>query len=211
MEFENLVVVDHPLIKHKLALLRENTTGPKEFRELISEMTMLLAYEATRHIPTQSTKVRTPLEETEGEMIDDKAITIVPILRAGLGMLEGILRLLPNASVGHIGIFRDPNSLKPVEYYCKLPPQISRDQIFILDPMLATGGSASMAVNLVKEKGGKSITFISIISAPEGVKVMMENHPDVKIYTASLDRELNDHAYILPGLGDAGDRLYRTK
>ena len=210
MDFDNLIVVEHPLIKHKLALLRSYTTGPKEFRELVSEMTMLLTYEATRHIPTQKIKIKTPLEETEGEMINDKAVTIVPILRAGLGMLEGILRLLPNASVGHIGIFRDPDSLKPIEYYCKLPPQISHDQIFILDPMLATGGSASMAIDLVKERGGKNITFISIISAPEGVKVMSENHPDVKIYTASLDRKLNDHAYILPGLGDAGDRSYNT-
>lgn len=209
--FENLIVVEHPLVKHKLTLLRCENTGPKEFRELVAELTMLLTYEATRHIATRKVLVKTPLMEDYGEMIDDKAVTIIPILRAGLGMADGILKLLPNASVGHIGIFRNPDTLEPVEYYCKLPPSISEDYIFILDPMLATGGSAAFATKLVKEKGGKNITFISMIAAPEGIKVMKEKHPDVKIYTASLDKKLNSHAYILPGLGDAGDRLYRTK
>jgi len=209
--FTNLTVVEHPLVKHKLTLLRAESTGPKEFRELVAELTMLLTYEATRHITTKKILVKTPLMEDYGEMIDDKAVTIIPILRAGLGMADGILKLLPNASVGHIGIFRNPDTLEPVEYYCKLPPSISEDYIFILDPMLATGGSAAFATKLVKERGGRNITFISIIAAPEGIEVMKKQHPDVRIYTASLDKRLNSHAYILPGLGDAGDRLYRTK
>ncbi len=206
-----LHVVDHPLIKHKLTIMRKKETGPKEFRELLREITLLIAYEATRHIEVYEMEVETPLESTKGYYINDKDIVIIPILRAGLGMVDGILELLPNASVGHIGIYRDPETLKAVDYYFKTPKLNDKSEIFILDPMLATGVSAIDAISKVKELGGKQITFISLISSPEGVKALEEAHPDVDIYTASLDRQLNDHGYILPGLGDAGDRLYRTK
>lgn len=206
-----LNVVDHPLIKHKLTLMRKKETGPKEFRELLREITLLIAYEATRHIQVYEMEVETPLEKTKGYYINDKDIVIIPILRAGLGMVDGILELLPNASVGHIGIYRDPETLQAVDYYFKTPKLHDKSEIFILDPMLATGVSAIDAITKVKELGGRQITFISLISSPEGVKAIEQAHPDVDIYTASLDRELNDHGYILPGLGDAGDRLFRTK
>jgi len=206
-----LHVVDHPLIKHKLTIMRKKETGPKEFRELLREITLLIAYEATRHIEVFEMEVETPLEVTKGYYINDKDIVIIPILRAGLGMVDGILELLPNASVGHIGIYRDPETLKPVDYYFKTPKLHDKSEIFLLDPMLATGVSAIDAINKIKELGGKQITFISLISSPEGVKAVQEAHPNVDIYTASLDRQLNDHGYILPGLGDAGDRLFRTK
>ncbi|MGC9796796.1 uracil phosphoribosyltransferase [Fervidobacterium riparium] len=206
-----LYVVDHPLVKHKLTIMRKRDTGPKEFRELLREITLLIAYEATRHIEVFEMDVETPLEKTKGYYINDKDIVIIPILRAGLGMVDGILQLLPNASVGHIGIYRDPQTLKAVDYYFKTPKLNDKSEIFILDPMLATGVSAIDAITKVKELGGKQITFISLISSPEGVKALEDAHPDVDIYTASLDRELNNHGYILPGLGDAGDRLFRTK
>lgn len=206
-----LNIVEHPLIKHKLTLMRKKETGPKEFRELLREITLLIAYEATRHIEVYEMEVETPLEKTKGYYINDKDVVIIPILRAGLGMVDGILELLPNASVGHIGIYRDPETLKAVDYYFKTPKLRDKSEIFILDPMLATGVSAIDAITKVKELGGKQIAFISLISSPEGVSALEQSHPDVNIYTASLDRELNNHGYILPGLGDAGDRLFRTK
>ncbi len=206
-----LFVVDHPLIKHKLTIMRDRRTGPKEFRELLREITLLLGYEATRRVPLKGREVETPLAKTTGYYFNDNDIVVVPILRAGLGMVDGILQLLPNASVGHIGIYRDPETLQAVEYYAKLPRLNEESVIFILDPMLATGVSAVKAVDIVKERGGRNITFVCLISAPEGVGVLQEKHPDVEIYTASLDDHLNDHGYIIPGLGDAGDRLYRTR
>ncbi|HCI29039.1 MAG TPA: uracil phosphoribosyltransferase [Fervidobacterium sp.] len=206
-----LYVVDHPLIKHKLTIMRRIDTGPKEFRELLREITLLVAYEATRHIEVHEIEVETPLEKTKGYYINDKDIVIVPILRAGLGMVDSILELLPNASVGHIGIYRDPETLRAIDYYFKIPRLNDKSEIFVLDPMLATGVSAIDAVSKVKQVGAKRITFISLISSPEGVEALEEVHPDVDIYTASLDRQLSDHGYILPGLGDAGDRLFRTK
>lgn len=207
----NLHVVNHPLIKHKLTIMRNKSTGPKEFRELLREITFLLAYEATRNIETIQFEVETPLERTTGYAIEDKKVVVVPILRAGLGMVDSILELLPNASVGHIGVYRDPQTLRPVEYYCKLPSLNETNTVFILDPMLATGFSGVHAVKILKQKGAKNIVFVSLIAAPEGVQQFNINCPDVPIYTACLDRQLNDHGYILPGLGDAGDRLYRTK
>ncbi|HEY8541612.1 MAG TPA: uracil phosphoribosyltransferase [Pseudothermotoga sp.] len=208
---DNLHVVDHPLIKHKLTIMRNKSTGPKEFRELLREITFLLAYEATRNIETLQFEIETPLEKTTGYAIEDKKIVIVPILRAGLGMVDSILELLPNASVGHIGVYRDPKTLRPVEYYCKLPSLNETSAVFVLDPMLATGFSGVHAVKILKERGARNIIFVSLIAAPEGVQQFSVNCPDVPIYTACLDRQLNDHGYILPGLGDAGDRLYRTK
>jgi uracil phosphoribosyltransferase len=206
-----LYVEKHPLILHKVSILRDKNTKQKEFRELVDEITLLLAYEATRDLETYSKEIETPMVKIEGKMIDDKSIVIVPILRAGLGMTNALLKLFPNASVGHIGVYRDPNTHKPVEYYCKFPENMEKKTVFVLDPMLATGGSASYAIKKVKETGCKNIKFISIISAPKGVNVINKNHPDVKIYTASLDDHLNDNDYIIPGLGDAGDRLFATK
>ncbi|SHF33670.1 uracil phosphoribosyltransferase [Marinitoga hydrogenitolerans DSM 16785] len=211
MKFSNLTVVEHPLIKHKLTIMRNKETGPKEFRELLKEITQLLTYEATRNLPTINVKIETPIQTTVGEMVEDKKITIVPILRAGLGMMDGILSLVPNASIGFLGIYRDPDSLKPVEYYLKFPPFSENHYVFIVDPMLATGFSIRYAIKKVKEFGVKNIIVMSLLSAPEGIKNIEEDYPDVKIYTASLDEKLNDHAYIIPGLGDAGDRLFRTK
>ena len=206
-----LVVVDHPLIKHKITIMRDKKTGPKEFRELLKEITLLIAYEATRKVPVYKKEVETPLTTTAGYYFDDNSIVIVPILRAGLGMADGILELLPNASVGHIGIYRDPETLQAIEYYAKLPRLNENSIIFVTDPMLATGVSAIKAIDIIKQNGGKEITLISLIAAPEGVKALQEAHPCVDIYTAALDERLNDHGYIIPGLGDAGDRLYRTK
>jgi uracil phosphoribosyltransferase len=208
---EKIHVVDHPLIKHKVSIMRNEETGPKEFRELLTEITSLLTYEATRKLPTFKTEVKTPVQTTEGEMVDDKKVTIVPILRAGLGMLDGILSLVPNASTGFLGIFRDPDSLKAVEYYVKFPAFTEDHHVYIVDPMLATGHSMNYAIEVVKKHGAKNITVMSLISAPEGIKVVNDAHPEIDIYTASLDEKLNDKAYIIPGLGDAGDRLYRTK
>ncbi|OQY10426.1 MAG: uracil phosphoribosyltransferase [Marinitoga sp. 4572_148] len=211
MNFSNLTVVNHPLIKHKLTIMRNKETGPKEFRELLKEITQLLTYEATRDLPTVNIEVETPIQTAIGEMVEDKKITIVPILRAGLGMMDGILSLVPNASIGFLGIFRDPETLKPVEYYLKFPPFSENHYVFIVDPMLATGFSIRYAIKKVKEYGVKNIIVMSLLAAPEGVKNLEEEYPDVKIFTASLDEKLNDHAYIIPGLGDAGDRLFRTK
>lgn len=208
---DNLHVVNHPLIKHKLTIMRNKNTGPKEFRELLREITFLLAYEATRNIETLEFEVETPLEKATGYAIEDKKVVVVPILRAGLGMVDSILELLPNASVGHIGVYRDPQTLRPVEYYCKLPSLKESTTVFVLDPMLATGFSGVHAVKVLKERGARNIVFVSLIAAPEGVQQFSIHCPDVPIYTACLDRQLNDHGYILPGLGDAGDRLYRTK
>ncbi len=208
---KSLYVVDHPLIKHKLTIMRNKSTGPKEFRELLREITFLLAYEATRNIETNEIEIETPLEKTKGYTIEDKKIVVVPILRAGLGMVESILELLPNASVGHIGIYRNPETLRPVQYYCKLPDVSNSTAVFLLDPMLATGFSAVHAIEILKERGARQIIFVSLIAAPEGVEEIEKHFSDIKVYTASLDRQLNDHGYILPGLGDAGDRLYRTR
>jgi uracil phosphoribosyltransferase len=211
MNFSNLTVVDHPLIKHKLTIMRNKNTGPKEFRELLKEITQLLTYEATRNLPTIEIDVDTPIQTAKGAMVEDKKITIVPILRAGLGMMDGILSLVPNASIGFLGIYRDPNTLKPVEYYLKFPPFTENHYVFIVDPMLATGFSIKYAIKKVKDFGVKNIIVMSLLSAPEGIKNIEEEYPDVKIYTAAMDEKLNDHAYIIPGLGDAGDRLFRTK
>lgn len=206
-----LFVSDHPLIKHKISIMRNKETGPKEFRELLTEITLLLTYEALRNLPTQQVEIETPIQSTTGEMVDDKRVTIVPILRAGLGMLEGVLSLVPNASVGFLGVFRDPDTLEAIEYYEKFPNLTDLHQIFIVDPMLATGHSMNHAINVVKKNGGNNLTVMSLLSAPKGVDEVMNNHPEVDIYTAALDEALNDKAYIIPGLGDAGDRLFRTK
>ncbi|MGC9383405.1 MAG: uracil phosphoribosyltransferase [Kosmotogaceae bacterium] len=207
---ENPIVVEHPLIQHKLAILRSKDTGPKEFRELTKEITLLITYEATRYIQTYDVEIETPICKTKSKMIEDKKVTVIPILRAGLGMVEGVLSLLPNASVGFIGIYRDPETIEPIKYYSKLP-DIQENEILLLDPMLATGVSSNAAINVVKKSGGKNITLMSLISAPEGLSYVKERNPDVRIITASLDERLDEHSYIVPGLGDAGDRLYKTK
>ncbi len=204
-------VIDHPLVLHKLTILRDKSTGPKEFRELVKEITMLMTYEATRHIALREKIIETPLERCVGYEINDKNIVVVPILRAGLGMMDGFLQLLPNASVGYVGLYRDEETKTPVEYYMKFPKMFDDTEVFILDPMLATGNSAAKAVELVKNNGGKHITMLSVLAAPQGVEVLEKAHPDLRIYTSFIDRELDENAYILPGLGDAGDRLYRTK
>jgi len=206
-----LVVFDHPLIKHKLTFIRDKNTGSKEFRELVTEVSMLMGYEVTRDFPLEEVEIETPLAKMKSQVISGKKVGLVPILRAGLGMVDGLLRLIPTAKVGHVGVYRDPETLKPVEYYCKLPQDIHERDLIVLDPMLATGGSAIAAINFLKERGAKSIRLVCLIAAPEGVKAMQDAHPDVDIYVASVDERLNDHAYIVPGLGDAGDRLFGTK
>lgn len=203
-------ISEHPLIKNKLALLRDKNTKTKEFKELISEVTMLLSYEATRELPLTNVDVETPVAVAHCEKLA-KEVVIVPILRAGIGMVDGMISLIPNAKIGHIGLYRDPETLKPVEYYCKVPSTISESEVFLVDPMLATGGSAEAAITFLKEKGAKKINFICIVSAPEGVEEIHKKHPDVDIYTAVCDEKLNDHGYIVPGLGDAGDRIFGTK
>jgi uracil phosphoribosyltransferase len=203
--------MEHPLIQHKLSMIRDVNTGPKEFRELVEELSMLMAYEVTRDIPVEEVEIQTPLCKTKGKSISGKKLGIVPILRAGLGMVNGMLKLIPTAKVGHIGIYRDPETLQPVEYYCKLPPDIEERDLILLDPMLATGGSACAGIQFLKERGAKSIKLMCLIAAPEGIDAVCSAHPDVDIYTASVDEYLNDHAYIVPGLGDAGDRLFGTK
>ncbi len=208
---KNVFVFDHPLIQHKLGLIRDKNTGSKEFRELVEELAMLMAYEVTRNLPLEDVEITTPIGPTKAKTISGKKIGIVPILRAGLGMVKGMLNLIPTAKVGHIGLYRDPDTLKPVEYYCKLPYDISSRDIIILDPMLATGGSATAAVEVLKEKGVKNIKLMCLIAAPEGVEALSNAHPDVEIYTAAIDERLNEHAYIVPGLGDAGDRLFGTR
>ncbi|AVM67982.1 uracil phosphoribosyltransferase [Lachnospiraceae bacterium oral taxon 500] len=207
----NVFVMDHPLIQHKIGILRRKETGPKEFRELVSEIAMLMSYEATRNLPLEEIEIETPIAKTTVKQIEGRHLGIVPILRAGLGMADALLTLVPTAKVGHIGLYRDPQSLKPVEYYCKLPSDVSERDMFVLDPMLATGGSAIAAIDFLKQKGVTKLHFLCIIAAPEGVKELREAHPDVAIYIGALDEKLNDHAYIVPGLGDAGDRLFGTK
>lgn len=206
-----LFIIDHPLIQHKLSIIRDKNTGVKEFRELVAEMAGLMLYEATRDIPLVETEVETPIAKAKTSVIAGKKLALVPILRAGLGMVDGVLRLMPAAKVGHIGLYRDPKTLEPVVYYCKLPSDIAERDVIILDPMLATGGSAVEAIRLVKEKGATSIKFLCIIAAPEGVDKVHKAHPDVEILTAALDERLNDHGYIVPGLGDAGDRIFGTR
>lgn len=205
------MVFDHPLIKHKIAHLRDKNTGMKEFRELVEEITSIMAFEALKDIPTKEVEIETPLEVCTQTMIVEKSVAIVPILRAGLGMVNGIHTLLPTAKVGHIGMYRDEETMEPQAYYCKLPQGIENMKVFLLDPMLATGGSASEAIGFLKKQGVTDITMMSIIAAPVGLERVAADHPDVKIYVSTLDRELNEHCYILPGLGDAGDRLFGTK
>ncbi|NMA86363.1 MAG: uracil phosphoribosyltransferase [Tissierellia bacterium] len=206
-----VVVLDHPLIKHKLTFIRDKNTGSKEFKELVREVSMLMAYEVTRDLSLEEIEIETPLTKTKSQVISGKKLGLVPILRAGLGMVDGMLSLLPAAKVGHIGLYRDPETLKPVEYYCKLPQDIEERDLIVLDPMLATGGSATAAINFLKEKGAVSIKLVCLIAAPEGIEAVQSAHPDVDIYLASIDEKLNEHAYIVPGLGDAGDRLFGTK
>ena len=201
----------HPLIQHKVTLIRSVDTGTKDFRELLEEIALLMGYEITRDLPLEDVKVQTPLVETVGKQIAGKKVGIVTILRAGLGMVNGLLELMPMAKVGHVGMYRDPKTLQPVEYYCKLPSDLSERRIIVTDPMLATGGSAAAAISLLKEKGAKEIQLMCLVAAPEGVEVVNKAHPDVRIYVAALDEKLNDHGYILPGLGDAGDRIFGTK
>lgn|SRR5690606_10716221 len=204
-------VFDHPLIQHKLTHIRQKDTGTKEFRELVDEIATLMAFEATRDLPLMEVEIETPIGKTKSKVLTGKKLGVVPILRAGLGMVDGILKLIPTAKVGHIGLYRDPETLKPVEYYVKLPSDVAERDFFVVDPMLATGGSAVVAINALKKRGAKSITFMCLIAAPEGVEVLSKAHPDVDIYIAALDEKLNDQGYIVPGLGDAGDRLFGTK
>ena len=210
-KMDNVIVLDHPLIQHKISLLRNEQTGTNEFRALIEEIAMLTGYEALRDLPTEEVSVKTPIETTMTPMIAGKKLAVVPILRAGLGMVNGILALVPSAKVGHIGLYRDPETHEPHEYYCKLPAPIDQRTIVVVDPMLATGGSGAEAVDFIKQHGGKNIKFMCIIAAPEGLKRLHEAHPDIQIYVGHLDRCLNEHAYICPGLGDAGDRIFGTK
>lgn len=208
---KNVFVFDHPLIQHKISLLRDKTTDTKEFRELVSEISMLMGYEVTRNMPLKEVEIETPVGIAKTKVISGKKLGIVPILRAGLGMVDGMLKLLPMAKVGHIGLYRDPDSLQPVEYYCKLPVDAAERDIVILDPMLATGGSASAAIRYIKDKGISNIKLMCLIAANAGIERINKDHPDVEIYCASVDQELNEHGYIIPGLGDAGDRLFGTK
>ena len=208
---ENVTIMEHPLIQHKISRLRDKTTGTNEFRTLVSEIAMLMGFEALRDLPTELVEIETPIETTMQPMIAGKKMAIVPILRAGLGMVDGVLNLVPSAKIGHIGLYRDPETHEPHEYYCKLPEPIEQRTILVVDPMLATGGSGADAITMIKQHGGKNIKFMCIIAAPEGVKRLHEAHPDVQIYVGALDRQLNENAYICPGLGDAGDRIFGTK
>ncbi len=200
----------HPLIKHKISILRKKSTGTNEFRHVVEEIAILMGYEALSDLQTTEISISTPIEDTMSPVINGKNLAVVPVLRAGLGMVNGILALVPPAKIGHIGLYRDPETHKPVEYYCKLPENIDQRTIVVVDPMLATGGSAIDAVSLIKERGGRKIKFMSIIAAPEGVEALMKAHPDIQLYVGNLDRELNENAYICPGLGDAGDRIFGT-
>ena len=204
-------VLNHPLIQHKLSILRSKDTGVKEFRELIGEIAGLMCYEATRNLPTREVEVQTPIATAKCHVLDGKKLAIVPVLRAGLGMVDSMIRLIPSAKVGHIGLYRDPETHLPVEYYCKLPEDVESRQVFLVDPMLATGGSAVAAIDFLKARGCRHIVMMNIIGCPEGVQAVQKAHPDVEIYVAALDEKLNDHAYIVPGLGDAGDRIFGTK
>lgn len=204
-------VMDHPLIQHKIGIIRRTETGSRDFRQMISEIAMLMCYEATRDLKLQEVEIETPICKTTVKELQGKKLAVVPILRAGLGMVEGMLNMIPAAKVGHIGLYRDPETLKPVEYYCKLPADCSEREVFVVDPMLATGGSAVAAIQMLKEKGVKNIHFMCIIAAPEGIEAMHTAHPDVDIYIGAKDDHLNDHGYIVPGLGDAGDRIFGTK
>ena len=206
-----VVIMDHPLIQHKIGWIRRKKTGTRDFRETISEIAMLMTYEATRDLELTDVEIETPICRTVAKQMKGKKMAIVPILRAGLGMVDGVLTMIPVAKVGHIGLYRDPETHEPVEYYCKLPPDCGEREVFVVDPMLATGGSAAAAIRLLKGKGCKKIHFMCIIAAPEGVKRMQEEHPDVDLYIGALDEKLNEHAYIVPGLGDAGDRIFGTK
>ena len=208
---EMIKIMDHPLIQHKITKLRDEKTGTNEFRTLVEEIAMLMGYEAMRDLPTEDVEVQTPIEKTKSPMLSGKKLAVVPILRAGLGMVSGILNLVPSAKVGHVGLYRDPDTHEPHEYYCKLPDPIELRTIVVVDPMLATGGSGSAAIDFIKQHGGKKIKFMCIIAAPEGLERLHKDHPDVQIYVGHLDRELNENAYICPGLGDAGDRIFGTK
>ena len=206
-----VVVVDHPLIQHKLTLMRDKDCGTKDFRQLLNEIAMLMAYEVTRDLPLMEVEIETPICKCKSKIIAGRKLGIVPILRAGLGMVDGVLSLVPVAKVGHIGLYRDPQTLEPVEYYCKLPEDAEHRQLIVLDPMLATGGSASAAIGFIKQRGCNNIRLVNLIAAPEGIARMQKDHPDVDIYVAACDERLNEHGYIVPGLGDAGDRLFGTK
>lgn len=211
MDMEKVHILDHPLLQHKLSILRDENTGVKDFREVVSEIATLMCYEATRDLPLEEVEIKTPITTAKFKTIAGKKLAIVPVLRAGLGMVDGILTLIPSAKVGHIGLYRDPDTLEPVEYYCKMPNDIAEREVIILDPMLATGGSASAAIQFIKNYEVKNIKLMNIIAAPEGIQRVHHDHPDVVIYCAALDEKLNDHGYIVPGLGDAGDRIFGTK
>ena len=206
-----VIVLDHPLIHHKLAIMRNKNTGTREFRELVNEVAGLMCYEATRDLPTEEVMVETPITTAKCRMLAGKKLAIVPILRAGLGMVDAMVDLIPSAKIGHIGLYRDPETHEPVEYYCKLPEDVDKRQVFVVDPMLATGGSAVAAIDFLKKHGCKQIIMMNIIGCPEGIKMVQDHHPDVEMYLAACDERLNEHCYILPGLGDAGDRIFGTK
>ena len=207
----NVHVIDHPLIQHKLTIMRMKETGTKDFRELLEEISMLMAYEITRDFPLKDVEIETPICKCKEKMLAGKKVGVVPILRAGLGMLNGVVNMIPAARVGHVGMYRDPKTLKPVEYYCKLPGDVAERTLIVVDPMLATGGSSSAALSLLKEKGAKHIILMCLVAAPEGVRVINHDHPDVPLYVAAIDEKLNEKGYIVPGLGDAGDRIFGTK
>ncbi len=211
MNNEKVIIMNHPLIQHKVSLIRDINTGVKEFRELVEEIAMLMCYEVTRDLPLKEVEIETPVAVAKTKVISGKKMAIVPILRAGLGMVDGMLKLVPAAKVGHIGLYRDPETLEPVEYYCKLPMDIEERELIVVDPMLATGGSASAAIQFIKDRGATSIKLMCLIASPEGVERLCKDHPDIEVYCAAVDEKLNDHGYIVPGLGDAGDRLFGTK
>lgn len=206
-----VIVTDHPLIQHKLTLMRDKNTGSKDFRQLLTEITMLMGYEITRNLPLEDAEIETPVVKATCKVLQGKKLGIVPILRAGLGMVDGLVNLIPAAKIGHVGLYRDPETLQPVEYYCKLPQDINEREMLIVDPMLATGGSAVAAIDVLKKKGATNIKLVNLVAAPEGIEEVKKYHPDVDIYVAAIDEKLNDHGYIVPGLGDAGDRLFGTK
>ena len=206
-----IYVFDHPLIQHKVSQIRNKETSTKDFRQIVKEIAMLMTFESSRDLPLKEVEIETPICKTTVNVLEGEDVAVVPILRAGLGMVDGVLEIIPNAKVGHVGLYRDPETHEPVEYYCKMPEDIDKRKIFVTDPMLATGGSAVAAIDFVKQRGGKDIVFMCLIAAPEGIEVLQKAHPDVDIYIAAKDERLNEHAYIVPGLGDAGDRLYGTK